>query len=85
MRGGLSHEISNEFNFGMDMSKRFICRLKWLFRPRYVIDPQIMPRFGLRKMRKEACKYDAIDLEMKEKTIDLQGRIDRLGHRLDAL
>ena len=64
-------ERSNEFNFGMDMSKAIYLPFEMAFPSRYVIDPIAChgPECG---KCAEACKYDAIELEMKEKTVELQ-------------
>ncbi len=64
-------EISDEFNFGMRQIKGAYLPLGMAFPARYVISPQIIGTEDAQKA-KEACKYDAIDLEMQAKTIDLQ-------------
>ncbi len=89
-------EISNEFNFGMDTSKGAYLPFEMAFPARYVISPQIVGTEDAKRC-KEACKYDAVDLEMTEKTITLKvgaviwatgwepydaSRIDNLGFGL---
>ncbi|MGD9209879.1 MAG: CoB--CoM heterodisulfide reductase iron-sulfur subunit A family protein [Desulfobacteraceae bacterium] len=63
-------EISNEFNFGMDRRKGAYLPLEMAFPARYVISPQIIGSEAAEKA-KEACKYDAIELDMQAKTISL--------------
>lgn len=64
-------EISNDFNFGMDRMKGAYLPFEMAFPSRYVISPQIIGTDDATKA-KEACKYDAIDLEMAAKTLDLK-------------
>jgi quinone-modifying oxidoreductase, subunit QmoA len=64
-------ERNNEFNFGMDMSKAVYLPFEMAFPTRYVIDPVACQGVDCGKCV-DVCKYDAIELEMKEKTIDLQ-------------
>ena len=63
-------EIPNEFNFGMDRTKAAYLPFDMAFPQRYVLAPQVIGTADAQKC-KEACKYDAIDLEMKEKTLTL--------------
>ena len=63
-------EISNEFNFGMDRRKAAYLPHNMAFPMRYVMDPAMGSED--REKVKEACKYDAIDFDMEEKTIDLK-------------
>ncbi|RLB84508.1 MAG: heterodisulfide reductase subunit A [Deltaproteobacteria bacterium] len=63
-------EISNEFNFGMNKSKGAYLPYEMAFPARYVISPQIIGTEDAKRCR-EACKYNAVDLEMETKTIDL--------------
>ncbi len=64
-------EINDEFNFGMRQIKGAYLPFEMAFPARYVISPQIIGTEDAQKA-KEACKYDAIDLDMQAKTIDLQ-------------
>ncbi len=64
-------EIDNPFNFGMDKIKAAYLPHEFAFPMRYVIDPSIIGTEDGNKC-KEACEYDAIDLEMKETTFDLK-------------
>ena len=63
-------EISNDFNFGMDRTKGAYLPHEMAFPARYVISPQIIGTQDAQRC-KEACKYDAVDLEMKPKTLNL--------------
>jgi len=63
-------EISNEFNFGMDKIKGAYLPHDMAFPAKYMISPQIIGTDDA-KLAKDACKYDAIDLDMEEKTLDL--------------
>ncbi len=63
-------EISNEFNFGMDKHKGAYLPHEMAFPARYVISPQIIGTEDANRC-KEACAYDAVDLEMSAKTIEL--------------
>jgi len=65
-----STEISNEYNFGMDQIKAAYLPHDMAFPQRYVISPEIGAEDG--KKCVEACKYDAIELEMQTKTVDLK-------------
>ncbi|MGM0786959.1 MAG: FAD-dependent oxidoreductase [Thermodesulfobacteriota bacterium] len=62
-------EIPNEFNFGMDKSKGAYLPHEMAFPAKYVISPQIIGTEDARRC-KEACPYDAVDLEMEAKTVD---------------
>ena len=64
-------EISNEFNYGMDKVKAAYLPHQFAFPMRYVIAPQIVGTEEGAKA-KAACKYDAVDLEMKPQTINLK-------------
>lgn len=64
-------EISNEFNFGMDRIKGAYLPHEMAFPARFVISPQIIGTEDAQRC-KEACKYDAVDLEMQPKTLNLQ-------------
>lgn len=63
-------EISNEFNFGMDKTKGAYLPHEMAFPARYVIAPEIIGTDDAKRCQ-EACKYDAVDLEMQPKTITL--------------
>jgi quinone-modifying oxidoreductase subunit QmoA len=64
-------EISNEFNFGMDRTKGAYLPHAMAFPARFVISPQIIGTEDAQRC-KEACKYDAVDLDMQPKTLNLQ-------------
>ncbi len=63
-------EISNEFNFGMDRRKAAYLPHNMAFPQRYVMDPAIST--DDRDKVKEACKYDAVDFDMEEKSFELK-------------
>ncbi|MFO7862012.1 MAG: CoB--CoM heterodisulfide reductase iron-sulfur subunit A family protein [Desulfosalsimonas sp.] len=63
-------EIPNEFNFGMDKTKGAFLPHEMAFPNRYVISSKIMGTEDAQRC-KEACPYDAVDLEMQAKTMDL--------------
>ncbi|MFW6081584.1 MAG: FAD-dependent oxidoreductase [Desulfosalsimonas sp.] len=62
-------EIPNEFNFGMDKTKGAYLPHEMAFPAKYVISPQIIGTEDARRC-KEACPYDAVDLEMESKTVE---------------
>jgi quinone-modifying oxidoreductase, subunit QmoA len=64
-------ELSNDFNFGMDTRKGAYLPFEMAFPPRFVLSPQIIGTDDAHKA-KDACKYDAIDLEMQPKSFILQ-------------
>ncbi len=63
-------ELPNEFNFGMDKTKGAYLPHAMTFPARYVISPQIIGTEDAKRCQ-QACKYDAVDLEMQAKTFDL--------------
>lgn len=86
-------EISSDFNFGMNKTKGAYLPFEMAMPSRYVISPQIIGTEDARRC-KDACKYDAIDLDMEPKTMNLNvgaivwatgwepydaGKIDNLG------
>lgn len=86
-------EIPNDFNFGMDKTKGAYLPHEMAFPARYVISPQIIGTEDARRC-KDACPYDAVNLDMQPKTLELNvgsivwatgwepydaGRIDNLG------
>ena len=64
-------EIVSEFNFGMNKTKAAYLPFEMAFPARYVLAPEIIGTEDAQRC-KEACKYDAIDLEMQPKSITLQ-------------
>lgn len=63
-------EISDEFNLGMNKIKAAYLPHNMAFPAKYVISPQIIGTDDAKRCL-EACKYDAIDFDMKEKVINL--------------
>jgi quinone-modifying oxidoreductase subunit QmoA len=64
-------EVSDDFNFGMSTKKGAYLPFEMAYPARYVLSPQIIGTEDAAKA-KEACKYDAVDLDMQAKTMDLQ-------------
>jgi quinone-modifying oxidoreductase subunit QmoA len=64
-------EVSNEYNFGMNKSKGAYLPFEMAFPARYVISPQVIGTEDANRV-KESCKYDAVDLEMEPKTLNLK-------------
>jgi len=64
-------EIPNDFNFGMDRIKGAYLPHEMAFPSRYVLSPRIIGTEDAKRC-KEACKYDAVDLDMEAKTINLK-------------
>jgi len=64
-------EIGNPFNFGMDKVKAAYLPHDMAFPMRYVLDPALVKSDEAQKV-KEACQYDAIDLDMESKTMELK-------------
>ncbi|MGM0452386.1 MAG: CoB--CoM heterodisulfide reductase iron-sulfur subunit A family protein [Thermodesulfobacteriota bacterium] len=63
-------EIPNDFNFGMDKHKGAYLPHEMAYPAKYVISPQIIGTEDANRC-KQACPYDAVDLEMEARTIDL--------------
>ncbi len=64
-------ERDNDFNFGMDKTKAVYRPHMMSFPMKYVLDKDACSDATLAKI-KEACKYDAVDLEMKEEEVTFQ-------------
>jgi len=63
-------EVPNDFNFGMDRIKGASLPHEMAFPHRYVLSPRIIGTEDAKKCQ-EACKYNAIELDMEAKTISL--------------
>jgi quinone-modifying oxidoreductase subunit QmoA len=63
-------EIDSDYDFGMRKIKAAFLPFNMAFPARYVIDPKIIGGED-GKRAKEACKYDAVDLDMQPKTLNL--------------
>jgi quinone-modifying oxidoreductase subunit QmoA len=61
----------NEFNFGMDKTKAAYLPFSQAFPFKYVIDSKSCPKDCMKPCL-EACKYNAIDVNMKPETISLK-------------
>ncbi|MFZ5571927.1 MAG: CoB--CoM heterodisulfide reductase iron-sulfur subunit A family protein [Thermodesulfobacteriota bacterium] len=64
-------EIASEFNFRMNKTKGAYLPFEMAFPARYVISPQIIGSEDARRCA-EACKYNAVDLDMQPKTLNLK-------------
>ena len=64
-------ERDDDFNYGIGKTKAIYLPHQLAYPPRYVVDPQFA---GDARMKKcvEACEYDAIDLDQKERTITVK-------------
>lgn len=63
-------EIDNPFNFGMDKCKAAYLPHEMAFPRKYVIAKEALSSEGAEAV-KAACKYDAVDLDMKADTVTL--------------
>jgi quinone-modifying oxidoreductase subunit QmoA len=63
-------EITSDFNFGMNKIKAAYLPFEMAFPARYVISPEIIGTDDAKRCV-EACKYNAVDLNMEAKTINL--------------
>ena len=77
-------EVDNDFNFGMDKTKGAFLPHEMAFPARYMISPKIVGTEDAKRCL-EACKYDAVDLEMEPKTINLEGGRHSVGDGLGTL
>ena len=64
-------EFDNEFNYAMGKRKGAYLTSAMAYPQRYVLDPRIIGTPDAEKA-KAACKYDAVDLDMKEETVNLK-------------
>jgi quinone-modifying oxidoreductase subunit QmoA len=64
-------KVPNEFNFGMNTTKGAYLPHEMAFPMRYVLSPKIIGTDDAKRCQ-DACKYDAIDLDMQPKTINLK-------------
>lgn len=73
-------ERSNDFNFGMDKSKAVYKPHDMAFPMKYVLDKDACSASSLQAI-KDACKYDAVDLDMqaKEFTLDVSAIVWATG------
>ena len=64
-------EIENPFNYGMDTMKAAYLPHPMAYPMRYILDP-ILAKSEEGQKVKEACLYDAIELDMEPKSVDLK-------------
>ena len=63
-------EIDSEYDFGMRKIKGAYLPFEMAFPARYLIAPEIIGSEDAQRC-KDACKYDAVDLEMESKSLNL--------------
>jgi quinone-modifying oxidoreductase subunit QmoA len=63
-------EIDSEYDFGMQKIKGAYLPFEMAFPSRFVIAPEIIGTDDAQRV-KDACKYDAVDLAMEAKTLNL--------------
>lgn len=63
-------EFDDEYNYGMKRRKGAYIPFNMAYPARYVLDPRILGTEDAQRAQ-AACKYDAVDLDMQEQTIDL--------------
>ncbi len=63
-------EVSDLFNFGMSKKKGAHLPFEMAFPARFILSPEIIGTEAAQKA-KDACKYDAIDLNMEAKILNL--------------
>lgn len=66
-----SMEIDNPFNYGMDKIKAAYLPHEMAFPMRYVLDPSLVSS-GEAQAVKDACPYEAIELDMQAQKMDLK-------------
>jgi len=64
-------EFDDEFNYGLAKRKGAYLPFNMAYPQRYVLDPGIIGSGDAQKA-KDACKVDAVDLEMKEETVQIK-------------
>ncbi len=67
----VSGEFANEHNYGLNKRKGAYLPFAMAYPQRYVLDPAMIGTDDAAKA-KEACKYNAIDLEMQAQTLQLK-------------
>src|SRR4030065_83616 len=70
-RKAVGPDIPNPFTYGMEKNKAASLPFSMAYPQRYVIDPSIIGTPEADKA-KAACKYGAVDLDMKEEIIDFK-------------
>lgn len=65
-------EIDSAYDFGMKRIKGAYLPFELAYPARFVIDPAVKDSAEDAQRVKAACKYDAVDFDMKPKTLELQ-------------
>lgn len=64
-------EVANEFNYGLDTVKAIHLPHEFAYPMRYLLAPEVIGSEEASAI-KNACPYDAVDLEMKTQELDLK-------------
>jgi len=64
-------EFDDEFNYGLSKRNAAYLPFNMAYPQRYVLDPRVIGTDDAEKA-KAACKYDAIDLDMQEETLQIK-------------
>ncbi len=64
-------EVANEFNYGLDTVKAIHLPHEFAYPMRYVLAPEVIGSEEATAI-KNACPYDAVDLDMKAQELDLK-------------
>jgi quinone-modifying oxidoreductase, subunit QmoA len=64
-------EVANEFNYGLDTVKAIHLPHEFAYPMRYVLAPEVIGSEEASAI-KNACPYDAVDLDMKAQELDLK-------------
>ncbi|MFH1140065.1 MAG: CoB--CoM heterodisulfide reductase iron-sulfur subunit A family protein [Pseudomonadota bacterium] len=64
-------EVDNQFNYGLDKIKAAYLPHEMAFPMRYILDPKLVKSPEAQKV-KDACPYQAIELDMQPKTTELK-------------
>ncbi len=64
-------ELADEYNYGLGKRKGAYLPFSMAYPQRYVIDPRIIGTADAEKA-KAACKFGAVDLDMKEQTLQIK-------------
>jgi quinone-modifying oxidoreductase subunit QmoA len=63
-------EVDSEYDFGMKKNKAAYLPFEMAFPSRFVVSPEVIGTDDAGRI-KEACKYDAVDLDMEAKTLNI--------------
>ena len=63
-------EVDSEYDFGMKKTKGAYLPFEMAFPARFVVSPEVVGTDDAGRI-KESCKYDAVDLDMEAKTLNI--------------